>query len=158
MTKEEAEKKIKMNKGMYAFAKGNDIFVVVCKNKCPDEWQALSGLDGWEVESDDMFYIMGTDARGELEETLSEKLLVFKSNETTYFKCPISDDVLNILVSTSGEEGFMLIQSELLLDENQIYQKFTEGEIEGLICCFYTDEKKREIFNLDEKGNILELK
>jgi hypothetical protein len=101
---------------------------------------------------------MGTDARGEFEETLSEKLLVFQSNKTTYFKCPISDEISNIFISTNCENGFMLIQSELLLDENQIYQLFTEQEIEGLICCFYTDEKKREIFNLDEKGNITGLK
>ena len=107
-----------MNKGLYSFAKDNDIFVVVCKSECPNEWQTLNELNGLEVESDDMFYIMGTDARGELEETISEKLLVFKSNETIYFKCPVSDEVLNILISTSGEEGFMLIQSELLLNEN----------------------------------------
>lgn len=143
---------------MYAFAKDNDIFVVICKTECPNEWQALRDLDGWEVESDDMFYIMGTDARGELEETLSEKLLVFKSNDTTYFKCPISNELLNIFTSTGKGNGFMLIQSDLLLDENQIYQMFTKQEIEGLICCFYTDEEKREIFNLDEKGNILEMK
>ncbi|MDR2861273.1 MAG: hypothetical protein LBV07_01820, partial [Syntrophobacterales bacterium] len=118
-----------MNKGMYAFAKGNDVFVVVCKTKCPNEWQALKELDGCEVESDDMFYIMGTDARGELEKTLSEKLLVFRSNETIYFKCVVPDEVLNIL---SEESGFMLIQSDLLLNENQIYQMFTEQEIEGL--------------------------
>ncbi len=37
----------------------------------------------------------------------------------------------------------MLIRSELLLDEDQIYQMFTEQEFEGLICCFYTDEKKK---------------
>lgn len=158
MIRKDIKKRMKMNKGMYAFAKDNDIFVVVCKTECPDEWEALRELDGWEVESDDMFYIMGTDARGELEETLSEKLLVFKSNKTTYFKCPISDEISTIFISTNCENGFMLIQSELLLDENQIYQLFTEQEIEGLICCFYTDEKKREIFNLDEKGNIIGLK
>jgi hypothetical protein len=147
-----------MNKGMYAFAKGDDIYVVVCETECPNEWQALRELDGCEVESDDMFYIMGTDARAELEETMTEKLLVFQSNESIYFKCPVSDEVLDILTSSNGESGFMLIQSNLLLDENQIYQMFSEQEIEGLICCFYTEEKKREIFELDEKGNILSLK
>ena len=147
-----------MNKGMYAFVKDNEIYVVVCKTECPNEWQALKELEGYEIESDDMFYIMGTDARGEMEETSSGKLLVFKSNETTYFKCPVSDEVSNFLISPGFEGGFMLIQSELLLDENQIYEMFLEQEIEGVICCFYTEENKRETFELDEKGNILSLK
>ena len=128
-----------MNKGIYAFVKDNEVFVVVCKTECSNEWEALRELDGCETESDDMFYIMGTDAWGELEETLSEKLLVFKSNETTYFKCPISAEILTIL-TRENERGFMLIQSELLLNENQVFQMFSEQEIEGLICCFYTDE------------------
>ena len=146
-----------MNKGIYAFINYDEIFVVVCKTECPNEWKKLNELEGYEVELDDDFYLQETDGRGELEETLSGKLLVFKSSdENIYFKCPITDDILKHFTSTEGE--FVLIQSELLLDENEVLEKIEEGEIERLICFFYTEEEKRKHFELDEKGNILEVK
>jgi hypothetical protein len=145
------------NIGLYSFLENDDVYVVVTKNECPIEWEKLKKIDGWEVESEDNFYIMGTDARAELECIGSEKLLVFKSNDTIFFKCPISSEIIDYFTSF-GTTGFYLIQSEILLNKEDVYQKFTEGEIDGLICCFYTDDKKKEIFDLDENGSILCLK
>lgn len=146
-----------MNKGLYAFLKEDEIFVVVCKSECLNEWENLRQIDGWEVEADDKFYIMGTDARAELKNTTSEKLLEFKSNDATFFKCPISTEFEEYLIK-KGAIGFFLIQSEDLVDEEQAFQMFSDGEIEGLICAFYTKEKKIEFFELDENGNISGLK
>lgn len=146
-----------MSKGLYAFLKDDEIFVVVCKTECPDEWNNLRELDGWEVESDEQFYIMGTDARAELEETISGEMLTYKSNDITYFRCPVSSDIADFL-KLKEIIGFILIQSETLIDEGLVYEMFSGQEIEGLICAFYTENKKNEIFELDEKGNILGLK
>lgn len=145
------------NIGLYSFLENDDVYVVVTKNECPIEWENLKKIDGWEVESEDNFYIMGTDACAELECIGSEKLLVFKSNDTIFFKCPISNEIADYFTSF-GTTGFYLIQSEILLNKEDVYRKFTAGEIDGLICCFYTDDKKKEIFDLDENGSILCLK
>lgn len=146
-----------MSKGLYAFLKEDEIFIVVCKIECPDEWNNLRELDGWEVESDGQFYIMGTDARAELEETMSGEILTYKSNDTTYFRCQVSNQVADYL-KLKQILGFILIQSETLIDEGLVYKMFSDQEIEGLIGAFYTENKKNEIFELDEKGNILGLK
>ncbi|MFV0541277.1 MAG: hypothetical protein ACK5MZ_08585 [Aestuariibaculum sp.] len=146
-----------MNKGLYSFVKNDELFVVICKTENPTEWKNLRELDGWEVESDDQFYIMGTDARAEIEETEHGKLLTYKANEIIYFKCSITNEVTAFL-KDKETIGFFLIQSEISIDEKQVYKMFKKQEIESLICAFYTENKKREIFELDEKGNILGLK
>ena len=146
-----------MNKGLYSFVKDDELFVIICKTENPAEWQQLRTLDGWEVESDDQFYIMGTDARAELEKTTSEPLLIYKSNEEIYFQCAISNEIVDFL-ETKEILGFFLIQSELSIGKEQAYKMFLDNEIEGLICAFYTENKKNEIFELDVEGNITGLK
>lgn len=144
-----------MNNGLYAFVKDDELFVVVCKPECNNEWNKLSELNGWEVESDDQFYIMGTDARAELDE--DTKTLTYQSTDTIYFKCPVSSEVINFL-KLKQELGFFLIQSETLIDAESVFTLFANQEIEGLICAFYTEDRKKNIFELDEEGNIIGLK
>lgn len=133
------------NSGLYAFVKDDDVFVVVCKPECTNEWNKLSELNGLEVESDDKFYIIGTDARAELDE--NTKTLTYKSNDTIYLKCPVSSEVIAFL-KLKQELGFFLIQSEISIDEESAFIMFANQEIESLICAFY----------MDEEGNIIGLK
>lgn len=80
-------------------------------------------LDGLEVESDENFYIMGTDARAEIECTSMDKLFVFKSNDKIFFKCPISNEIEHYFLSY-GTTGFYLVQSEITIDEEQVSNVF----------------------------------
>lgn len=142
-----------MNKEIFAFIKNDNVFVVVCGSEC----EKLNELNGCEIESDDLFYIMGTDARGELQETSSGKQLIFKSNDVTYFRCPLEDEVLEQF-SSNESLGFCLIRSEVLIDEEEAYRMFTGQEIDGVICSFYTELEKQQIFETDKSGNIIGLK
>ena len=133
------------------------MFFIICKTENPTEWQQLITLDDCEVESNDQFYIMGTNGRAELEKATSETLLIYKSNEEIYFQCSISNEIVHFL-ETKETLGFFLIQSELPTGKEQAYKMFFENEIESLICAFYTENKKNEIFKLDVEGNIKGLK
>jgi hypothetical protein len=157
-----------------------DVAVILTRDRCPVEIDALSDLSGLEVEGEDdsIWYIMGTDAWGDWEEVDGEMYLVYRSPERVFFRCHFPLAGYDRL---AADEGFLLVTCEVALDEDELRtvfgtprpfedveawlrQQAGESELDddsGLWCVIgaaYTDEQKREYFVLDESGNIVELR
>ena len=125
----------------------------------------LAQLHGLTVEVDNEFfyYLQGIDAWGELKEKNGDKMLVFKTIETTYFECSISDEILEKLMR---EHGFMLVETKIPITLEELHKVFDNscefeeidawmrekedehsleiGDINGMLCCFFTEEEKLE--------------
>ena len=146
----------------FYFSNGNNVMIIVSKDSCENK---LSELHGLTVEADNeyFFYLMGTDAWGELLEKDEVKYLVFKSTDKNYFECIISDEILEKL---EQENGFMLVETEVPITLAEIQEAFGEscefedieawmrekeeengleiGGIDGTLCCFFTEADKKE--------------
>ena len=140
------------------FSHNDNVIVVVHQESWENDLRELGdkSMDGGEV----FFFLLSVDAWGELEIINSQKYLVFKSSENeVYYRCQITDDILEKL---EREGGFLLILTEIPITVSELEENFnqsceleeietwirkkekengaTEGSIDGLICCFLTDE------------------
>ncbi|MDU1889423.1 MAG: hypothetical protein E6767_01930 [Dysgonomonas sp.] len=132
----------------------NNLIVAIFNNE-------IEELLDYAMDAGDPFwYIMGTDAWFELQEIGGKQTLVATTYDKTYFKCPVSEDILKIL-NSSEEKGILLINSEQpftpqdILEnlnpdsEEEAVSEWIEQQVEqgknmtGLIFCYYTEEDKK---------------
>ena len=115
----------------------------------------LSDLNGHERDASDPFwYVMGTDAWFEKQESNEQNYLVAKTYDKDYFTVPVDNDTLKLLKT---EKGVLVLFPNFPLEAEDIKQtsdlkelrgwvdnKIVDENLDGVIYCFYTEEDKKK--------------
>ncbi len=109
---------------------------------------------GYEIEGYPFWYMLGTDAWFEKQTTDREDFLVARTHSKEFFRIFIDNNISKLLNKTRGvlvfHPNFELKAEEIKQTTNLeelrkwIDNEVGNGNIEGVIYCFYTEEDKKK--------------